>query len=309
MPRVSIIVPNYNHSRYLQQRIDSILNQTYQDFELLLLDDCSTDNSSDILFSYRSNPHVTQILINDHNSGSPFLQWKKGIELSVGQLIWIAESDDFCMPTMLERLVSMFDKYTDLSMAFCGMYFVDENSRIKDQSHFSTEGVEVMSGTCFIEKFELHGNNIRNASAVLFDRSKSLMVNQSYSNFKAAGDYFFWCQMMSKGDVAFVDEVLNFCRVDGKNVTSKSMSSGLSFIEDYKIHKYLRKMGYISSLYDDLSIRHYYLDWIRDSEFDTNSIKQNIINLWSTIGVIKPKYFHFWYRMVKKIHNVIHRSN
>ena len=66
---ISIIVPNYNHAPYLKQRIDSILNQTYQDFELILLDDCSSDKSRDIIESYRTNPHVTQIVYNDNNSG------------------------------------------------------------------------------------------------------------------------------------------------------------------------------------------------------------------------------------------------
>ena len=68
---VSVIVPNYNHAPYLKQRIDSILNQTYQDFELILLDDCSSDMSRDIIESYRTNPHVSQIDYNDINSGTP----------------------------------------------------------------------------------------------------------------------------------------------------------------------------------------------------------------------------------------------
>ena len=309
MPRVSVIVPNYNHSHYLKQRIDSILNQTYQDFELILLDDCSKDDSSIILTSYKSNSHISHIVINEYNSGSPFQQWKKGIELAIGQLIWIAESDDYCAPTMLEELVAMFDKYADLSVAFCGMSFVDEENNIKGQSNFSTEGIEMMSGRSFIKKYELKGNNIRNASAVLFNRSKAITIDQSYTKFKAAGDYFFWCQVMAEGDIAFVDNVLNYCRIDGKNVTSKAMTSGLTFVEDYKIHKYFRKIGYISSLYEELCIRRHYLDWIRYSDFDTDSIKQDMMNLWSTFGVIGPKTFVYWFWLVKKIHAILYFHN
>ncbi len=69
MPTVSVIVPNYNHASFLKQRINSILEQTYQDFELILLDDCSTDNSREILEQYRSNPHVSHIAHNEINSG------------------------------------------------------------------------------------------------------------------------------------------------------------------------------------------------------------------------------------------------
>ena len=62
---VSVIVPNYNHALYLHERIESILLQSYTEFELILLDDCSTDNSQDILNSYRNNPHVSHIVFNE----------------------------------------------------------------------------------------------------------------------------------------------------------------------------------------------------------------------------------------------------
>ncbi len=95
MQTISVIVPNYNHARFLKRRIDSILNQTYQDFELILLDDCSSDDSCDILLSYKDNPHVSQIVFNDENSGTPFKQWDKGIRMAKGKWIWIAESFGF----------------------------------------------------------------------------------------------------------------------------------------------------------------------------------------------------------------------
>ena len=72
-PTVSVIVPNYNHGRYLRRRIDSILEQTYQDFELIVLDDCSTDNSREILTSYAGSPRV-RVEFNETNSGAPFKQ-------------------------------------------------------------------------------------------------------------------------------------------------------------------------------------------------------------------------------------------
>lgn len=79
MPTVSVIVPNYCHAPYLEQRIESILQQTFQDFELILLDDCSTDGSREILERYRNHPKVSGIFYNERNSGSPFKQWKKGL--------------------------------------------------------------------------------------------------------------------------------------------------------------------------------------------------------------------------------------
>ena len=86
-PLVSVIIPNYNHQEYLKQRIDSILNQSFQDFEIILLDDKSTDNSLDILKSYAKHEKVSHLIINEKNSGSPFKQWFKGINLAKGLLI------------------------------------------------------------------------------------------------------------------------------------------------------------------------------------------------------------------------------
>lgn len=91
---VSVIIPNYNYARFLQQRIESVLAQTYTDYEIILLDDASTDDSVSILNHYKTNSRVAHLEINSVNTGSPFAQWQKGISLSRGKYIWIAESDD-----------------------------------------------------------------------------------------------------------------------------------------------------------------------------------------------------------------------
>ena len=74
-PLISVIIPNYNHARYLEQRLDSVFNQTYPNFEVIILDDHSTDNSLEIINRYKDDPNLSQIIINDTNSGSVFKQW------------------------------------------------------------------------------------------------------------------------------------------------------------------------------------------------------------------------------------------
>src|SRR6267378_5588953 len=83
-PSVSVIVPNYNHARYLRQRIESVLGQTYKDIEVILLDDCSTDESRAIISEYSADPRV-KVVLNEVNSGSTFKQWKKGMGLAHGE--------------------------------------------------------------------------------------------------------------------------------------------------------------------------------------------------------------------------------
>ncbi|MCH5307587.1 MAG: glycosyltransferase family 2 protein [Prevotella sp.] len=127
--KVSVIVPNYNHAPYLKERIDSILSQTYQDFELILLDDCSTDNSREVLEHYRGNRHVSHIVINEANTCNTFLQWDKGIMLAKGEYIWVAESDDVAMPGFLKTLVGVLEQYPQAVVAYVHSQMIDSESR------------------------------------------------------------------------------------------------------------------------------------------------------------------------------------
>ena len=81
-PTVSVIIPNYNHAPYLRQRIDSVLQQDYQDFEVILLDDCSKDDSRQVLENYRDHPKVSHVVYNEQNTGNTFIQWERGINLA-----------------------------------------------------------------------------------------------------------------------------------------------------------------------------------------------------------------------------------
>ena len=85
MPNVSIIIPSYNHAIFLQDRLNSIVNQTYKDWETIIIDDKSTDNSVEIIEKFikqNLNFKVKHFCVNETNSGSGYHSWKKGIELA-----------------------------------------------------------------------------------------------------------------------------------------------------------------------------------------------------------------------------------
>ena len=84
-PKVSVIVPNYNHAPYLRQRLDSIINQTFRDFEVIVLDDASTDNSREIIQTYAHYP-MFRFLFNETRNGSAFKQWQIGLENARGRI-------------------------------------------------------------------------------------------------------------------------------------------------------------------------------------------------------------------------------
>lgn len=207
-PLVSIIIPNYNHADYLEERITSILNQTYTNYEIIILDDKSTDNSIEIINKFRDNSHINNIIINEKNSGSPFKQWFKGISLAKGDLIWIAECDDSCELCMLERLVDTYIKYNCV-YAFTRSMVIDSKGTRQyiSQRHFKKD--IHLSGHEFIRKFLCISNTVRNASSVIFSKKAALSINKDVMTYHESGDWIFWIEMARLGNVAVISSPLN----------------------------------------------------------------------------------------------------
>ena len=129
-PLVSIVVPNFNHAPYLRERLETIFAQTYKNFEVILLDDASTDDSTKILSEFQ-NLHAdnTRLIVNEKNSGGVFKQWQRGISVARGELIWIAESDDFSAENFLSELVPAFADEA-VALAFCRTDFIQDGQKI-----------------------------------------------------------------------------------------------------------------------------------------------------------------------------------
>lgn len=239
---ISVILPTYNHAPYLRQRIDSILNQTWQDFELIILDDCSPDNSRDIIESYRENPHISHIVYNETNSGSTFRQWKKGIELAKGDYIWIAESDDYADVTFLEKVMSSIQRYNSV-YSFAKTTIVDKDNKTVKEQPSLFEG-NSMSLNEFVKNYLLFSNPVSNASMVVFRKDAvAQFVWDSITDFKYCGDWLLWACFTGdeQATVSEVKEYLNFFRTHSVNVSNKSELNGLGMIEGFKISEIITK--------------------------------------------------------------------
>ena len=168
---VSVIIPNYCHAPYLRQRIDSVLAQSYPDFEVVLLDDCSTDGSREVIERYRNHPRIKQIVYNDRNGGSAFAQWRKGFALTQGEYIWIAESDDYADPAFLERCVAELDADPACVLAHTLSRTVDSEGRPYGKVRHAGRPVRRMDGRRFVLRHLLRRNELYNASMAVFRRS------------------------------------------------------------------------------------------------------------------------------------------
>src|SRR5579864_109876 len=229
MPRVSVIVPNYNHARFLRKRVESVLAQTFQDFELILLDDCSTDESRTILSEYAGDPRV-KIEFNEANSGTTFKQWNKGVRLACGKYIWIAESDDYAAERFLERLVAVLDDEPEAGFAYCRSWqvtednvpdgFVDWYLDLVDPRQWKTDFC--VDGREQFPAYFARSCVVPNASAVVFRKASYERVGGADESFRMCGDWKVWAAMALEGKVAFVTEPLNYFRLNGSGVVRQS---------------------------------------------------------------------------------------
>ncbi len=252
IPKVSVIIPNYNHARFLKQRIDSVLNQEYDDFEIILLDDCSTDDSRTIIAEYANNPKIT-IYLNDSNSGSTFKQWNKGLQLTKGELIWIAESDDIADPSFLKNAVDILNHTQEIGLYECRSYWVDENSNVMDPEPLQVIAQEI-KGKEFIMQQLLNGNSIHNASAVVFRKSLvELPISRDISDLKYCGDWLFWVKILAKSNFYLSNQYHNYFRRHQGNVSSNAEINGLAFLEGIKIYGYIRTL-YKSSFLNPIKL-------------------------------------------------------
>lgn len=226
-PLVSVIIPNYNHSQFLEQRIESVLCQDFRSFELLILDDASTDNSVDIIKDYAKR-YGFRYFINNNNSGSPFAQWLKGINLSNGKYIWIAESDDYADSAFLSKILLRLEDDPELMLGYCQSYYINDQSRIIGSALKWTDPIDVdrwkydyiNDGRLESLNYLSARNTIPNASAVVF-RKSAFPANSDIANMKLCGDWITWGRIIRKGKIYFCAEHLNYFRVHQNTVRAK----------------------------------------------------------------------------------------
>lgn len=245
-PKVSIIVPNYNHAPYLQQRLDSIFDQTFKNFEIIILDDNSTDRSKEIIEKYRNRPEVSHIVYNETNSGSPFKQWAKGIDLAVGEYIWIAESDDWADKNFLETLIPVFVEHEDVVLAFCAINIVYEDGFLKKWEQYSRD--RYVNGQTFIRRKMTCYNAVYNASCAIFRRNVLSKITLKYQEFKGCGDWLFWMEILMYGNVFYSSNAMDYFRQHDKNTTKKNTETGRDLIEVWKIYQ-IAKENHLVSLF------------------------------------------------------------
>ncbi len=235
--RISVVVPNYNYGQYIRERLQSIINQSYPVYEIIVLDDASTDKSLEIIQdNLKFQPIDYRIIGNRENSGSVFKQWKKGVDLAQGTHIWLAEADDSCSDEFLDEATRGFNN-PGVILSYCESKQVDKNGIIMAdnyheyvadidtrhwQSSFVKDGAEEIAEALSVK------NTIPNVSGVVFERSclktvlrKHIELIQTY---RVAGDWLTYVLVLKCGKIAFSPLPLNFHRRHQEGVTIGSFN-------------------------------------------------------------------------------------
>ncbi len=231
-PAVTVVVPNYNHARYLPARLDSIFRQTYRHFELIVLDDASTDNSREVLQPYADRGEI-RLVANAQNSGSPFAQWARGAGLARGEFLWIAESDDSADPRLLERLVAVLGAHARVGLVYCQSQRMDpagnlggsceDWNRSLHPTRWSADYVN--DGRDEVARYLAIHNTIPNASAVLLRTELLRRAVAGAEAYRLSGDWCTWINLLMEADVAFVADCLNCFRIHDRSVRDTTKSS------------------------------------------------------------------------------------
>jgi len=249
-PLVSVIVPNYNHEKYIKKRILSIANQSYDNIELIILDDNSSDNSRDVIKKVVSELDIdARLEFNNINSGNVFRQWRKGIEIAQGDLIWICESDDFCEPDFLEKIIKHFIDQS-VNIVFGRILFADEDDNFIDGLDEYREYAEpgIWNDTIIRPASEwFHGalgvfNVISNVGGAVFRRMqlKDEIWNEA-ETFRICGDWFLYLHFAGAGQIVYEPRAVSYFRQHQKNTSSSNFDKMYYFEENKRIIKSIIK--------------------------------------------------------------------
>lgn len=223
--KVSVIMPVYNSSRFLRDSIESVLNQTYADFELIVIDDCSLDDSFSILKEYEKLDARVRIFKNEVNKGVSYTR-NFGVNKSRFEYIALIDSDDMWEKEKLAKQMELFLNFPDTDITYTGCGFVDLKS-VRSDFQFSVP--------VSVTYKELLKQNVMSCSSVVLKKKWLLKYPMAFDNMHE--DFAVWLSILKdNGKARGIDEPLLIYRVDKR---SKSGNKFKSMLMNYRVYKYI----------------------------------------------------------------------
>lgn len=248
-PKVSVVMSVYNGDQYLREAVESILHQTLNDFEFIVINDGSTDSTGAILASYLDE---RMVIINQDKTGLT-KALNRGVSLARGTYIARMDADDVSLPERLDQQVAFLDKHTDVALLGCNFYEIDDSGNVVSKKELTPENEEI--------KWRLLFHNCYGHSATVFRKECFSVVGGYDDSIVYSQDYDLWLRMSQQYNVGNLDEFLHKWRRNKNKgismVKSREQRKRASAISDRAVQRLLPEgqldMGLLEVLRDYVS--------------------------------------------------------
>lgn len=268
MPKASIIIPAYNAEEYIGETIRSILDQSFSDFELIIVDDGSTDGTADVIHSF-TDSRIRYF--HQANSGRPAAPRNRAIRSSRGELIFIFDSDDVMLPGKLEKTVELLAQAPTAGLAFTGFACIDEAGTIINPSFLGTswtlgdlpktpigDGGELIDSRAALRA--LAASNYLGTSGVAIRRKVFDVVGYFDEEVRNSDDFLMWQAVASKYDLLYIPHIYHHYRVRSGSISLRKIEDRapglIASVE--KMKRFHQGDGYALKLLDEKIRRYYY---------------------------------------------------
>jgi glycosyltransferase involved in cell wall biosynthesis len=210
MPKISVIMPDYNGGKYLKEAVQSVLDQTYKDFEFIILDDGSTDDSVEIVENFSDD----RIKLVKLGHGGIVSTLNEGLKISKGEYIIRSDADDVSLPERFEKLLVYIEE--NKQVGICGSWAISidsEASVIGEMKYPPIQNDKIKKNTLLHNPF-IH-------PSVIF-RKEKILVAGGYKNFKHNEDYELWTRVLRKNFGHNIPEFLLKYRIHSNQITKKN---------------------------------------------------------------------------------------
>lgn len=206
---VSIVLPTYNGEKFIRESIESIINQTYKNWELIIVNDCSTDSTLQIIEEYAQLDNRIKFITNDVNSKLP-QSLNNGFKLAKGEYYTWTSDDNKYKPRAIEEMVIFLDSNIDVDLVTFNFNFINEDG------HFQQVATEVMPARSQ-RKLAIHCNV---GACFMYRKEIAEKVGEYDTSMFCAEDYDYWCRIALNGKIAYQDKVLYDYRNNSQSLTA-----------------------------------------------------------------------------------------
>lgn len=194
-PLVTVIIPLYNAEMYISETIESVISQTYQNWEMIVVDDCSTDNSREIVKKYEIKDNRIKLIESETNFGGPAKPRNIGIDNAKGEYVAFLDADDVWYVNKLSLQIKyMIDRDLDISSTLSNKIDKNSNKILTKESYTNKEQKILNSKKNYLEKL-LQWNFIALSSSVV--RKEKIIHFDENKNLIAVEDYRLWLSLIS----------------------------------------------------------------------------------------------------------------